>query len=123
MGEYELLKLVAALGVGLAVGGGIMILAIAKWGRKFFAGEKGDRGDVGPSACPFAQDHPKLQEFMGESLRDRREMRSFLEDINGKVGYVSGNVFEMKGKLDLLLQGARVRWNSGLIPDNNKDKP
>ena len=101
--------------LGLAVGAGVMILTIAKWGRKLFGLEEPTR------ICPFAQDHPRFQQFMGESLKDRANMREFLEDINGKVNGISSNTMEMKGKLDLLLQGARVRWNSGLIPpDSNR---
>jgi hypothetical protein len=33
---------------------------------------------------------------------------------------IGSNTAEMKGKLDLLLQGARVRWNAGLIPTEDK---
>ena len=127
MDEYTILKIVAALGVGLAVGGGLMILGIAKWGRKVFLGDKGEQGeqgDKGPTgnrvSCPFAGDHPKLQEFMGESLQDRKDMRGFLEDINRRVGKVDNGVYEMKGKLDLLLKGARVRWN-GALPSGDTD--
>lgn len=100
--------------LGLAVGAGVMILTIAKWGRKIFGLEEP------PRSCPFAQDHPKFQQFMGESLEDRRNMRNFLEDINKKVNGVGSDTREMKGKLDLLLQGARVRWNNGLIPPEPK---
>jgi hypothetical protein len=96
--------------IGLAIGGGIMILAIARWGRKLFGLEETAK------ICPFAQDHPTFQKFMGESIADRKNMRDFLEDINGKVNVVGSDTREMKGKLDLLLQGARVRWNNGLIP-------
>jgi hypothetical protein len=128
--EYLILKLIAALGVGLAVGGGLMILSIAKWGRRLIVGDKGEQGDRGDrgfqgspgnTACPFAGDHPKLQEFMGETLQDRKNMRGFLDDINRKVGSVDGNVSEMKGQLDLLLRGARVRWN-GALPDGGRGK-
>jgi hypothetical protein len=93
-----------------------MVLGLAKWGKKFI------REETAMESCPFSSDHPKLQEFMGESLRDRKNLRNFLEDINGKVNGVSLNIGEMKGKLDLLLQGARVRWNAGLIPPDVEKK-
>lgn len=121
MDEMTLLKMIAALGIGLSVGGGIMILALSKWGRRILQGERGEPGMPGATTCPFAGDHPKLQEFMGESLQDRKNMRGFLEDINHKVNGVGADIGSIKGKLDLLLQGARVRWNSGLIPQE-KDK-
>ena len=104
------------LGVGLSVGVGIMIIGLAKWGRKIFTGEQ----PIEPAGCPYASEHPKLQEFMGASLQDRKDMRGFLEDINGKVGKVDVSIAKMEGKLDLLLQGARVRWNTGLIPPDKE---
>ena len=104
---------------GGAVGVGIMILLLAKWGKKIFGVDSGTP-TTEYQPCPFAGDHPTLQKFMGESLKDREDMRGFLEDINSDVKQVSKNVGEMKGKLDLLLQGARVRWNSGLIPPEDR---
>ena len=101
--------------LGGTVGVGVMILLLAKWGKKFFGGEAGPN-----SPCPYASDHPKFQEFMGESAQDRKDMKGFLEAINGKVEKVSIRQGEVVGKLDLLLQGARVRWNQGLIPDDRK---
>ena len=115
---------------GGAVGVGIMILLLAKWGKKIFGGDallvgpQGAQGIPGVpgtlSPCPFAGDHPTLQAFMGESLADRQDMRKFLEDINGKVNTMNSGVSKMEGKLDLLLQGARVRWNSNLIPPDRE---
>ncbi len=90
-----------------------MIVLLAKWGKKIFAINE-------TTNCPYAADHPELQKFMGESLQDRREMRNFLEDINQKVQVDSKVTARMEGKLDLLLQGARVRWNAGLIPPDAK---
>lgn len=99
------------LGAGLAVGAGAMIVFLAKWGSKIFgtpvAAEKVDD-------CPYAKDHPALQKFMGESTRDRSDMRDFLEDINGKVERAGLTISKIEGKLDLLLQGARVRWNGDM---------
>ena len=102
---------------GGAVGVGMMIVILSKWGNKLFGGKK--EFSEAPT-CPYANDHPKLQEFMGASLQDRADMRAFLQDINGKVQGVSADTQAMRGKLDLLLQGARVRWNSGLIPPDDK---
>ena len=97
---------------GGAVGVGIMILLLAKWGKKILG------GDVPVAACPYAPDHPKFQEFMGASEQDRKDMKGFLTEINGKVEKIAIRQGETVGKLDLLLQGARVRWNAGLIPDD-----
>ena len=102
---------------GAVVGVGIMILILAKWGSKLFGGEKGERGIQGiqgnPGPCPYAQEHPKLQEFMGASTQDRADMRRFLEGINNKVDEVNSDTKEMKGKLDMILKSARVQWNEG----------
>ena len=107
--------------IGGTVGVGMMILLLAKWGTRFFGGKVHTEsiGLIAPT-CPYASDHPKLQEFMGASLQDRADMRSFLQDINNKVQGVSADTQAMRGKLDLLLLGARVRWNSGLIPPDDK---
>jgi hypothetical protein len=142
--DYTLLRYIAALGVGLAVGGGLMILGIAKWGKSWFGGERGEQGDrgsqgnqgdrgaqgyqgergyvgiTGKGECPFAVDHPRLQEFMGESLQDRKDMRGFLNDINNQVNTVNENVLLMKAKLELIWKGAKVRWN-GALPSADSD--
>ena len=97
---------------GGAVGVGIMILLLAKWGKKILG------GDVPVAACPYAPDHPKFQEFMGASEQDRKDMKGFLTDINNKVTAGNIEVAKMGTKLDLLLTGARLRWNQGLIPDD-----
>lgn len=94
-----------------------MIVFLAKWGAKLFGNDLPvTKGTSRVDECPFTRDHPTIQQFMGESLQDRKDMREYLDDINHKVIAVGINVSEMKGKLDLLLQGARVRWNSGIIP-------
>jgi hypothetical protein len=101
------------LGAGLSIGAGAMIVFLAKWGAKLFGGipiNKVNQVDD----CPFTKDHPTIQQFMGESLQDRHDMRGFLEDINAKVGTVGSDVSEMKGQLNLLLRGARVRWNGAM---------
>lgn len=102
--------------LGGTVGVGVIILLLAKWGEKFFGIKKSEPGQTAP--CPYAMDHPRFQEFMGESTQDRKDMKGFLEAINGKVEKVSIEQGQVVGKLDLLLQGARVRWNSGLIPED-----
>lgn len=104
---------------GGTVGIGIMVVFLVKWGCKIFGGSKSVSNSVD---CPYAGDHPKLQEFMGASMQDRKDMREFLSDINGKVNGVSMNIGNIEGKLDMLLKGARVRWNAGLIPPDKDGK-
>lgn len=103
---------------GGVVGVGFLTLFLAKWGRKFFAGEKGDPGPQGPRgypACPYKDDHPMVKKFMESSERERGEMWE-------KLAEISKTVAKMDGKLEMLLAGARVRWNSGLIPDTKERK-
>jgi hypothetical protein len=116
--EHFLLNPFVALGIGLAVGGGIVIIVLARWGRKVLGIGDSDSTKV----CPYAADHPKIQEFMGESTRDRVDLREFLGDMNGKMSGIGSSVSRMEGMLDILLRGARVRWNSGLIPPEEDRK-
>lgn len=62
----------------------------------------------------------EIKAFIAASAQDREEMRNFREDIYVKVNGLATVTSKMEGKLDLLLQGARVRWNSGIIPPNNE---
>lgn len=119
--DWSVLHYIAAGSAGLAIGVGVMITLLAKYGRKLL-GIEGEAVVV-KEECPYAKDHPELQKFMGESKADRADLRDFLEDIDEKIDTTGRNVAEMKGKLDLLLQGARVRWNSGIIPPEIGGKP
>ena len=108
---------VAQAFLGGSVGVGIMILLLAKWGDKLFGKKNGGEPPT-MLPCPYAADHPRISEFMGDSNRDRQDMKEFLRAINDKVEKVGIEQGKVVGKLDLLLQGARVRWNAGLIPDD-----
>lgn len=97
---------------GGAVGVGMMIIFLAKWGKKLFGGEQGETGERGArglSSCPYQSDHPRVNEFITSSEEDRH-------NVWVKLGDISNSVARMDGKLELLLRGARVRWNNGLIP-------
>jgi hypothetical protein len=98
---------------GGAVGVGVMIITLARWGKKLLGIDRAG------SICPYVSDHPKLQEFMGQSHQDRKDLRDFLEDINDKVVKDGQITARMEGKLDVLLQGARVRWN-GAMPTKDR---
>lgn len=106
------------LGVGLAIGVGLMILVLAKWGHKIFFTERNhsleEETPLHSIPCKYAKDQSMIKKYMEDQDRERKDMWQFLGNINNTQ-------LEMKGKLDLLLQGARVRWNQGLIPpEDNK---
>jgi hypothetical protein len=109
-------SIVFYLGAGLTVGVGIIIMGLAKWGKKFFAGDKGDKGDTGAQgtpSCPYASDHPLMLKFMGESTQDRHDMREFIKAVDGKVEGTSKIVNRVDAKMDLILKSARIKWNGG----------
>jgi hypothetical protein len=81
MNEYTILKIVVALGIGLAVGGGVMILVLVKWGRSIlFQGLEGGTNCVmPPSICT---DHSGIIKDVGFLATECKSIWSEIKDIN-----------------------------------------
>ena len=101
---------------GLVVGLGIVGLLFARLGNWAFGKKKDNAQDESTILpCPYANDHPVVHDFMDESRADRRKMWEFL-------GTIRDTQMEMRGQLGMLVKGARIRWNQGLIPPDREEK-
>jgi len=81
MNEYTILKIIVALGIGLAVGGGVMILVLAKWGRSilFYGVENGTGCSLPPTICV---DHSGIIKDVGFLATECKSIWSEIKDIN-----------------------------------------